>query len=237
MVFPTTHAFATKKRLKVRLEDLREEILISGPVDTMLRRLVDGAASNGGISLRYGVTVERLMSILGHVRAGVGIAVVPEGVLPPKPWKEFDAMALSEPALALSFGLITLPGRYLTPAASSMMALVRERARALASRTRRKPWRRLHPLSRPAESRPRLLPPPPKAGPTAHLPDTSPAFAFARPCRIKLCRRATGTRLSTSGSARSPGGDKADNACVDSSRLSPRQRGSVWCSGRVPFTH
>jgi hypothetical protein len=52
-------------------------------------------------------------------------------VLPPKPWKEFDAMALSEPALALSFGLITLPGRYLTPAASSMMALVRERARVL----------------------------------------------------------------------------------------------------------
>ena len=130
-MFPTTHAFATKKRAKVRLEDLREEVLISGPVDTMLRRLVDGAASNGGISLRYGVTVERLMSILGHVRAGVGIAVVPEGVLPPKPWKEFDAMALSEPALALSFGLITLPGRYLTPAASSMMALVRERARVL----------------------------------------------------------------------------------------------------------
>jgi DNA-binding transcriptional LysR family regulator len=76
------------------------------------------------------------MSILGHVRAGVGIAVVPEGVLPPKPWKEFDAMALSEPALALSFGLITLPGRYLTPAASSMMALVRERARVLVEGSR-----------------------------------------------------------------------------------------------------
>jgi DNA-binding transcriptional LysR family regulator len=98
----------------------------------MLRRVVDGAASNAGISLRYGVTVERLMSILGHVRAGVGIAVVPEGVLPPRPWKEFEATALSEPALTLGFGLITLPGRYLTPAASSMMALVRERARALA---------------------------------------------------------------------------------------------------------
>jgi len=131
-VYPTTHPFATKKRGKVRLEDLREETLISGPVDTMLRRLVDGAASNAGISLRYGVTVERLMSILGHVRAGVGIAVVPEGVLPPRPWKEFEATALSEPALTLGFGLITLPGRYLTPAASSMMALVRERARALA---------------------------------------------------------------------------------------------------------
>jgi DNA-binding transcriptional LysR family regulator len=131
-VYLTTHQFSTKKKGKVRLEDLREETLISGPVDTMLRRLVDGAASNAGISLRYGVTVERLMSILGHVRAGVGIAVVPEGVLPPKPWKEFEATALSEPALTLSFGLITLPGRYLTPAASSMMALVRERARALA---------------------------------------------------------------------------------------------------------
>jgi DNA-binding transcriptional LysR family regulator len=103
-VYPTTHQFSAKK--KVRLEDLREETLISGPVDTMLRRLVDGAASNAGISLRYGVTVERLMSILGHVRAGVGIAVVPEGVLPPKPWKEFEATALSEPALMLSFGRI-----------------------------------------------------------------------------------------------------------------------------------
>jgi hypothetical protein len=47
-------------------------------------------------------------------------------VLPPGPWSGFQAMMLAEPALSVSVGLITLRGRYLTPAASSMMALIQE---------------------------------------------------------------------------------------------------------------
>jgi DNA-binding transcriptional LysR family regulator len=124
-VIPSAHPLA-KKRPKVRLADLRDEPLVSPPSDTYLRRLIDGAAVGAGFNLRYAVTVERLLSVINHVRAGVGIAILPWGVLPPPPWTGFQAVLLAEPPLTVSVGLIFLRGRYLTPAAASLMALIQE---------------------------------------------------------------------------------------------------------------
>src|SRR5687767_11289800 len=124
-VIPNAHPMA-KKRPKVRLTDLRDEQLVSPPSDTYLRRLIDGAAAGAGFNLRYAVTVERLLSVINHVRAGVGIAILPWGVLPPPPWTGFQAVPLAEPPLTVSVGLIFLRGRYLTPAAASLMALIQE---------------------------------------------------------------------------------------------------------------
>jgi DNA-binding transcriptional LysR family regulator len=59
----------------------------------------------------------------------VGPAIVPSGVLPPQPWKDFEAYPLTEPALALTVGMITLGGRYLSPAATALANLVREQCR------------------------------------------------------------------------------------------------------------
>jgi DNA-binding transcriptional LysR family regulator len=125
-VIPTSHPFAAKKRKDVRLAELCDEPLITPPSDTYLRRLIDGAAAAAGLSLRYAVTVERLLSVTSHVRAGVGLAILPWGVLPPQPWTGFHAALLIEPSLTVSVGLITLRGRYLTPAAASMMTLIQE---------------------------------------------------------------------------------------------------------------
>ena len=124
-VIPAMHALAVKKRPRVRLADLRDEPLVTPPSDTYLRRLIDGAAAAAGFNLRYAVTVERLLSVTSHVRAGVGIAILPWGVLPPQPWTGFHTAMLVEPSLTVSVGLITLRGRYMPPAAASMMALVK----------------------------------------------------------------------------------------------------------------
>lgn len=123
-VIPLSHPMGAKKRPRVRLAELRDEPLVSPPSETYLRRLIDGAAAAAGFSLRYVVTVERLLSVINHVRAGVGIGVLPSGVLPPQPWQGFHAAMLVEPSLSVSVGLMTSRGRYLTPAASSMMALI-----------------------------------------------------------------------------------------------------------------
>jgi DNA-binding transcriptional LysR family regulator len=117
----------------VRLADLRDEPLVSPPSDTYLRRLIDGTAAAAGFTLHYAVTVERLLSVINHVRAGVGIAILPWGVLPPQPWTGFQASVLAEPALTVSVGLITLRGRYLTPAASGMMGLIQQETRKVES--------------------------------------------------------------------------------------------------------
>ena len=131
-VIPNAHPMA-KKRPKVRLTDLRDEPLVSPPSDTYLRRLIDGAAAGAGFNLRYAVTVERLLSVINHVRAGVGIAILPWGVLPPPPWTGFQAVPLAEPPLTVSVGLIFLRGRYLTPAAASLMALIQEETKKVES--------------------------------------------------------------------------------------------------------
>jgi DNA-binding transcriptional LysR family regulator len=125
-ILPTAHPLAAKKRPRVRLAELRDEPLVTPPSDTYLRRLVDGAAAAAGFSLRYAVTVERLLSVTSHVRAGVGIAILPWGVLPPQPWNGFVTAMLVEPTLTVLVGLITLRGRYMTPAATSMMTLIKE---------------------------------------------------------------------------------------------------------------
>lgn len=132
-VFPLAHPLASRKRPRVRLVDLRDEPLVSPPSDTYLRRLIDGAAAAAGFTLRYAVTVERLLSVINHVRAGVGTAILPWGVLPPQPWTGFQTAMLVEPTLTVSVGLITLRGRYLTPAAASMMSMIQAETRKTES--------------------------------------------------------------------------------------------------------
>ena len=82
VLIPLSHPLAAKKRPRVRLAELRDEPLVSAPSDTFLRRLTDGAAISAGFNLHYTVTVDRLLSILHHVCAGVGIGILPSGCLP-----------------------------------------------------------------------------------------------------------------------------------------------------------
>jgi DNA-binding transcriptional LysR family regulator len=127
VLIPSTHEFAIKKRPRVRLADLRDEALVSAPSDTYLRRLVDAAAMSAGFSLHYSVVVDRLLSIVHHVSAGVGIGILPSGCIPPIRWGEgFHSAVLVEPSLTVTVGLITSRSRYLTPAASGMAALIKQ---------------------------------------------------------------------------------------------------------------
>ena len=127
VVLPASHPLAAKKRPRVRLADLRDQPLISGPSDTYLRRLTDGAAASAGFQLQYVVTVDRLLTVVHHVCAGVGIGILPKHCLPPFQWGEgFHPALLVEPSLSVSVGLLLLRGRYLTPAAAGMVALIKE---------------------------------------------------------------------------------------------------------------
>ncbi len=141
-LIPSRHPMAARPRRRVRLADLRNESLISGASGTYVRRVIDGAAAAAGFTLHYSVTVDRVLTVLHHVSVGGGIAVLPAGCLPRLAWGEgFQVALLSEPALSVPVGLLTLRGRYLTPAASGMAALIREQASrvpvpALAGRAR-----------------------------------------------------------------------------------------------------
>lgn len=127
VLIPTSHPLAAKKRPKIRLAELKDEALVSAPNDTYLRRLTDAAAMSAGFSLHHSVTVDRLLSVLHHVMAGVGIGILPAGCIPSIQWGEgFHAALLVEPSLTVTVGLITSRSRYMTPAAAGMVALLRE---------------------------------------------------------------------------------------------------------------
>ena len=127
VLIPLSHPLAAKRRPRIRLAELKEQALVSAPNDTYLRRLTDAAAVSAGFNLQYTVIVDRLISILHHVCAGVGIGILPSGCLPDRQWGEgFHAAQLAEPSLSVSVGLITARGRYLTPAAAGMVSLIRD---------------------------------------------------------------------------------------------------------------
>jgi DNA-binding transcriptional LysR family regulator len=136
VLIPPAHEFAVKKRPRVRLAELRDEALVSAPSDTYLRRVVDAAAMSAGFSLHYSVVVDRLLSIVHHVSAGVAIGILPSGCIPPIRWGEgFHSAVLVEPSLTVTVGLITSRSRYLTPAASGLAALIKEQISSKPQKT------------------------------------------------------------------------------------------------------
>jgi DNA-binding transcriptional LysR family regulator len=126
VVVPPGHRLTKTKRATIPLSELRGEAIVAAPPDTEAQRAVDTAAAAAGFALKHQVICTRFYTMLEYVKAGIGPSVILRSVLPPKPWKDFDAYPLSEPALALTVGIITLRGRYLSPAATALVSAIRD---------------------------------------------------------------------------------------------------------------
>ncbi len=130
VMMPPDHPLSQRRVARVPLERLRDEPLVGLPGDSFTRQLVDRAAAAGGFALRAALVVTRFESVLQYVTAGGGLGIVPAGALPARPWKTFHAAPLSAPALSVTLGIIRLQGRYMTPAAMSLMRLIDEATHA-----------------------------------------------------------------------------------------------------------
>ena len=123
LIVPRRHRLA--KRRSVALADIGEEPLVALPSDSRTRRTIDAAAATAGLPLRQMVTVSQFATLMGCVRAGVGLAVVPNGATGLLLGRDLRAVPVREPRLSRRLGLITLREREPSPAASGFMALVR----------------------------------------------------------------------------------------------------------------
>src|SRR5919106_1385750 len=77
----------TRPQIDVRLRegrqaDIGDERLVSLPVDSLTRRMIDGAAATAGLHMRHSLVVTRFESVITYVRAGAGIGIIPAGALP-----------------------------------------------------------------------------------------------------------------------------------------------------------
>jgi DNA-binding transcriptional LysR family regulator len=128
IVLPRAHALARKSKLT--LSALTGQPLISFPPESMTRRLVDAAAAAQGLSLKYAVTTNRLATLHGLVRDGIGVAVVPAAERPTMSDSQLLSRPLKGPQLNSRICLMRLRERELTPAAAAFMALARKWYRA-----------------------------------------------------------------------------------------------------------
>jgi DNA-binding transcriptional LysR family regulator len=132
VALPAGHPLTKTKRASVGLHELKGEPLVTVPTDTHVRRSLESSAGAAGFALKYAMVVAQFPTMLSHVQAGVGPAILPLSVLPAKPWREFEAYPLVEPKLVLRVGIITLQGRYLSPATAALVSLIRDRCRDAA---------------------------------------------------------------------------------------------------------
>jgi DNA-binding transcriptional LysR family regulator len=124
VVLPSRHALALKK--SVALSDLTGLPLVSLPNDSRTRRVIDGAASSEGLTLNHVVTVSQFATMLGFVRAGVGIAIAPRSGVSSFLGKELVAVPIRGKPLPRDLGVITLREREPSPAAAGLMSLIRQ---------------------------------------------------------------------------------------------------------------
>ena len=120
---PRRHRLAARRSLA--LADLRDEPMVALPPDSRTRRTIDAATSTAGLTLRQVVTVGQFATLMGCVRAGVGLAVVPTGATGFFLGRDLRAIPVSDPRLARRLGLIVLRGREPSPAAAGFITLVR----------------------------------------------------------------------------------------------------------------
>lgn len=125
VVAPADHLLVRRK--SITLSSLATFPLVSFPVDSLTRTVVDQAAAAGGFSLRYVVTTNRLLTLHGLIRNRVGLAIVPERERP----ATTDAQLISCPIVDRQLsrrriGVLRLHERTLTPAARTFLDVVRK---------------------------------------------------------------------------------------------------------------
>ena len=80
-VLPPEHRLA--KRAAVKLEDLAEEPLVSMPIESGLRQIIDLSASKSGIVLDHSLIINQFGTMFQFIAKGLGVGIVPATVLPP----------------------------------------------------------------------------------------------------------------------------------------------------------
>ncbi len=123
VVLPRNHELAKKKTLS--LSDLKDVPLVSLPSDSRTRRVIDGAASSVGLTLNHVVTVSQFATMLGFVRAGIGLAIAPKSGVASFLGKELSAIPIRGRPRARDLGIITLKEREPSPAATGLMSLIK----------------------------------------------------------------------------------------------------------------
>jgi len=117
---PTKHRLASRARIK--LADLAGEQLVSMPIESGLRRIVDLAASANGIVLDHSLNTNQFGTLFRFVANGLGVGIVPATVLPPSDDAEIAIVPI-RPVIKRKVGLLRRSDRALHEPAELFLEL------------------------------------------------------------------------------------------------------------------
>lgn len=128
LVMRRDHGLA--RRTRIALPALADVPLVSFPVESRTRHIVDRAAATAGLSFHYVTTTNRLPTLHGLVRNRVGLAVVPRSERPLPDDPDLTSSSLAGHGLSCRVGIMRLRDRELTAAAAQFLDVVRSWWRA-----------------------------------------------------------------------------------------------------------
>lgn len=124
VVLPRNHRLAGKA--SIALADLKDLPIVSLPTDSRTRRLIDSVAASAKLALKHVVVVSQFTTMLGFVRAGIGIAIAPRSGVAGLLGKELKALPLRGRPLVRDLGIVALRGREPTAAAAGLITLIKQ---------------------------------------------------------------------------------------------------------------
>lgn len=122
------HALASRKT--VTWAELAGERLMTVHKESGNRLLIDAALAGSGKRAQSAFEVNHVLTLLGMVEAGLGVAAVPQLALPLTTHPTLVGVPLVKPRVTRTLGLISRHGRALSPAAKVLYGMLREAGRA-----------------------------------------------------------------------------------------------------------
>jgi DNA-binding transcriptional LysR family regulator len=128
MAVPAAHRLAG--RTTVRIRQFRHESFVFFKRGTGLRATTERAAERAGFSPHVGFETNSLDRLLALVAEGLGVALVPASTVHDSRPPGVTVLSVS-PAIDRTIGAVWRADRRHTPAATALLALLREQARAV----------------------------------------------------------------------------------------------------------
>jgi DNA-binding transcriptional LysR family regulator len=122
-ILPPNHSLRRKRSLS--LPDFAQQPLVSFPAGSRTRRLIEGSATSIGVLLDHSVTVTQFATLVSFVAAGVGLSIVPGGVLPTARAAGLEVRPIVSPEISREMGIVRLADRELTPVVAAFLTLLR----------------------------------------------------------------------------------------------------------------
>lgn len=119
VVHRADHAFHGRMTVTWR-ELTAEPLVVFGPASS-IRTLTDATLADLGLVPEQAVEAQNIAVIAGLVAAGLGVAAVPSLVLPLMAFAGLESAELTGPTVDRTLGLVSLPGRPVSPAAEHVI--------------------------------------------------------------------------------------------------------------------